>query len=189
MGFTAAIIGGVAASAISTGISMYGQKKAAKASAKAGTQAAEDNSKQIRQVAQDNARLANSEAVNVELESREQIARMGQQNKSALATMRASMGASGFTMDSGSNLDIMGATAGRLAVGIADVGREAAMKAARFRYDGARGLYEANAQANLGIKQANTEAKNTKAAAKTSMIATGVGGVADAFTGYSKIFR
>lgn len=166
---------------------MYSQKKAASASAKAGRAASEDNGKEMRIAAQMNARLANSEARNVELESREQISRMGQEGKSSLATMRASMGSSGFTMDSGSNLDLMGATAGRLAVGIADVSREARMRAARFRYDGARGLYEANAQANLGIKQANTEAKNTKSAAKISMLATGISGIAETAKGVQKI--
>lgn len=105
---TTLAVAGMAMTAISTGVGMYGQyeqQRQAEASAKAS--------------AEYNAQLAANDAANQQQLARNEIAkgvaereRQQRQAARAMGDMRAGMGASGFEMDSGSNLSLLAESAG-----------------------------------------------------------------------------
>jgi len=163
----------IAGSLISTGLGIYGQRKQASAANKVGNQ----NAAQVKETARQNQQLAEMEAKNIEVENQQQVLRKNEVGQSNLATMRARMGSSGVSLSTGSNLEIMGISAGRMATEYADMSREASIKAARFRYDGAREVYEAGIQA----KNIKTNAKNTAKAAKMGALTTGITGITNTF--------
>ena len=164
----------IAGSLVSTGLGIYGKAKEASAAKKVGNQ----NAAQVKETARQNQQLAEMEAKNVETENQQQILRKNEVGQSNLATMRAKMGSSGVSLSTGSNLELMGISAGRMAVEYADMSREASIKAARFRYDGAREVYEAGMQA----KNIKTNAKNTANAAKMGALTKGItGGISTVF--------
>lgn len=153
MGFGAiGLIGGLA----STGLQMYGQNEQAKAA---------------QQAAAYNNQLALAEAKNRERETTQGIIRTRQNNAAGLSELRARLASSGVQTGTGTPLTVIGETAGRLELGIADAARAASMQAASLRAQGKMGLWEADQAAR---------------ASRLSMAATGIQGLSAAFGKYSE---
>ena len=146
------LIGGLA----STGLSMYGQSQQAKAA----NQAADYNNA-----------LAQREAANLEAETAQGISRERINQKAALADLQNSMAGSGVQTTTGTPLSVVGETAGRFEVGIADAARSASIHAASLRAKGAMGLWEG---------------AQTGAAAKINMFSSGIAGLGSAATKYNE---
>lgn len=106
----------LAAAAIGTGISVFGQVQQAKA-----TKAA----------AEFNARVAENEAVNVENERAESVRRKRIENRRALAKQRAGAARAGVLFE-GSPLDIAAETAGELELRVLDENRAALAERTRL---------------------------------------------------------
>lgn len=102
-----ATIASIAVTAISTGVGMYAQNEQQKAQEKSARAAAEYNAQVAENEAATHRQLAQNE-LSKGIAEREQ-----QQRKAARAMgeMRAEMGASGFEMDSGSNLSLLAESA------------------------------------------------------------------------------
>lgn len=146
------LVGGLA----STGLSIYGQHQQGKAAEAA---------------AKYNNTLAEREAANVEAQTSEGIKRQRQGNRSALAEIRARMATSGVQTTTGTPLVLMGETAGRMELSIADAARAANMQATSLRAQGQMGLYEAKQAASAG---------------KLAMLGTGISGLTKAFGQYQE---
>ena len=146
------LIGSIA----STGLSMYGQGQQAKAA---------------RQAAEYNNLLAQREADNREKEASQGITRERANQRAALAEISNRLAGSGVQTGTGTPLAIIGETAGRFEVGIADAARAASIQAASMRAKGAMGLWEAG---------------QVSAAARTQMFATGIAGLSGAVSKYQQ---
>lgn len=114
------------------GASVYAQSQASKAT----TAAANYNNK-----------LAGQAAHNQELQAVEGIKRQRINNRAALGQIRLEMANSGTQTGEGSPLAVLGETAGRMEVGIADAARNSALQAASARAQGKMGLWEADQSA------------------------------------------
>ena len=98
----------IAVTAISTAVSMYAQNEAQRAQEKSARAAAEYNAQVAENEAATQQQLAKNE-ISKGIADRE---RQQRQAARAMGQMRADMGASGFEMDSGSNLSLLMESAG-----------------------------------------------------------------------------
>ena len=146
------LIGGLA----STGVQLYGMNQQAKAQAAA---------------ARYNAGLAEREAANTEAQTTEAIRRKRMNNRAAMAELGNRIAGSGLQGTTGTPLNLLGETAGRMELEIGDAARVAAMQAASMRAQGKMGLWEAD------VRQQAT---------KTAMIGTAIGGLTSAFGKYQE---
>ena len=127
------LIGG----ALGAGASIYAQSQ----SAKAAQSAAEYNNA-----------LAEQEARNKEAQTTEAIRRERAANEAKLGEIRARLAAgSGTVTTEGAPLMLLGESAGRMELGIADAARTASIQAAALRSQGAMGLWEADQASNAAI--------------------------------------
>jgi hypothetical protein len=141
----------VVATVASTAVSIHGQRQQAKAAEAA---------------AEFNAKVAENEALRVEMESREQIRRDRITHKRLLGRQRALAAKSGVT-ETGSPLDLMAETAGELELGILDSQRAHQAKATQLRGEATIGRFEGKSRA-VGLRNRS--------------IATGIGGISRAAT-------
>jgi len=123
-----ALLVAAGAAMVGAGVSAYGQMQQAKTAAQAGEY---------------NAKLAESEAIQTEIDSRENIRRARQDNRRFRGAQRAAMAKAGGVLGEGSPLLIEAETAGMLELGIQDQRRQAQMEAKRLRAQGAMGLWSA----------------------------------------------
>lgn len=144
----------LAATAISTGISVYGQHQQAKAAESA---------------AEYNNQLAQQEAHNTELEAAEQIKRQREQNERQMGQIRAQLANNGTLSTEGTPLTILGESSANFELGIQDTVRQANLQAAAMRQQGAMGLWQSQQQ---------------KDAATLSAIGTGIQGVGTMMSQY-----
>jgi hypothetical protein len=114
---TAAIVVG----AIGTGVAVYGQVEAAQTAKKMGEY---------------NAKLAESQAAQIDLDSRESVKRRREQNRRFLGTQRTAYAKSGVTIE-GSPLEVMAETAGILELEALDASRQATQQTRALRAQGA----------------------------------------------------
>lgn len=152
--FYVAIIS-TAATAVGTGVSIYGQQQAAEAQ----EDAADYNNK-----------LAENEALNEELVAAENIKRARVEKRREMARLRTSLVSTGTLTTSGTPLAILGESSANLELGIADAARASAMQAASFRSQGKMGLWEAG---------------QARRAANLNSVATGIKGASSAASAYS----
>jgi hypothetical protein len=106
--FSALAIGGLALSAIGTGLSVYGKYQQGQSAASA---------------AEANAKMAEQQAANLDLENRENIRRQRIENQRLLSRQRAGFAASGVQIGTGSPLEVQAETAGILELDILDQNR------------------------------------------------------------------
>lgn len=139
----------------STGVAVYGQQQQAKSA---------------ENTADYNAKLAENEARNVELEAQERAKRQNIQKRKELARIRNELSNTGTLTTTGTPLAILGDSAANMNTSIQDAYRVSTMQAASYRSQGTMGLWEAS--------QART-------AANLSSIGTGLSGISSAYTGYS----
>ena len=128
-------------SAVGAGVSYYGSQQQAKAT---------------KQVAAYNAKVQENEAIQQDMEMREQISRTRRENKRLLASQRAGVAASGIEM-TGSPLEVLGANAANLELQAQDMARQATL-----------GLMSGKAQAKATI----WEGKQTAAGIRTQAAGT-----------------
>ena len=128
-------------SAVGAGVSYYGSQQQAKAT---------------KQVAAYNAKVQENEAIQQDMEMREQISRTRHENKRLLASQRAGTAASGIEL-TGSPLEVLGANAANLELKNQDMGRAASL-----------GLMRGKAQAKATI----WEGKQTAAGIRTQAAGT-----------------
>lgn len=148
-------IAAIAATTVSTGVSIYSQQQQAKTQERAAAY---------------NAELARREAKNRELESAEQIRRERIENRRRMARIRSQLSHQGIATTTGTPLAILGESAADLELGIADAVRRTSIEAASLRAQGQMGLWEAD---------------QASRAANINSVATGIAGVGKAFGSYT----
>lgn len=132
---TALAIGAMAMSAVGTGVAVYGQRQQAKTAKAAGEYNArvdEANAVATAQTADYNAKLAENEALNAEMEGSENIRRKRLENARYSATQRARFAKAGVT-DEGSPLLVMAETNKLLEMDAQEINREAQIRAKQLR--------------------------------------------------------
>lgn len=159
-GATAAVGGvssalAIGATVASAGASMYSQSQQSKAASTA---------------ARYNNKLAEQEAHNQEVQGSEAIRRQRENNRASLSELRLAQANSGLVTTEGAPLMLLGETAGRMEIGIADAARNAGMQAASLRAKGAMGIWEA---------------KQTATAANVAMAGTAIGALSSVAGGFA----
>ncbi len=135
-------VASIASTVVGTGVAVYGQSQAAEAEAEA---------------AKANARNAELTAQAREQESHEAILRRQRQARAELASMRATMAESGTVLNTGSNLDVLGAATTRLETNIADYARQSMLEARALRHNASLSTWEASQrQSAAGFQMAGT---------------------------------
>lgn len=155
MGTAVIALASLAATAVSTGISFYGQRQQAKSQAYA---------------SEYNAKVAENEARNAQLEATEYQKRKRQQNRREMAGVRNQLAASGTLTTSGTSLDILGEQSANMELEISDAAR-----ASRIQTDS----YYAKAE------MARWEGKQLQRATRISSYGTLFSGVSQMASGYS----
>lgn len=117
--FSALAIGGLALSAIGTGLSIYGQYQQGQAAASA---------------AEANAKMAEQQAANLDLENRENIRRQRVENQRLLSRQRAGFAASGVQIGTGTPLEVQADTAAILELDILDQNRASQIQQSNLFY-------------------------------------------------------
>jgi type II secretory pathway pseudopilin PulG len=138
----------------SAGVSIYGQRQAAKTQERA---------------AEYNHQIAENEARHRELETAEQVKRRRVQDKREMATLRNNLAASGTLTTEGTPLAILGESSAFMDLAIQDAVRQSTIEAASIRARGQMGLWEAS---------------QASRASRISSIGTALGGFSSAVTAY-----
>lgn len=113
---------------------------------------AQDQAKATKQTAAYNAKVQENEAIQQDMEMREQISRTRRENKRLLASQRAGVAASGIEL-SGSPLEVLGANAANLELRAQDMARQATLGVMRGKAQAKATIWEGN-QTAAGIKTA-----------------------------------
>jgi hypothetical protein len=114
---TGMAVTGLAASAVGTGVQMYGQRQQAKTAER---------------VAERNAKIQEGDALQTEMDARENARRLREDSKSKLKTQRSRYAKAGV-INEGSPLEVMAETAGLLELDALEIGNQAKAKATRLR--------------------------------------------------------
>jgi len=117
MGTAVLALASLATTAVSTGISFYGQKQQAKSQ---------------RYAAEYNAKVADNEARNVQLEAAESQKRMRQQDRRQQAELRNQLAAGGTVTTTGTTVDLLAENAANMDLGIRDAARASTIEADSF---------------------------------------------------------
>ena len=136
-------IASLVVSAVGAGVSYYGSQQQAKAT---------------KQVAAYNAKVQENEAIQQDMEMREQISRTRRENKRLLASQRAGVAASGIEL-TGSPLEVLGANAANLELQAQDMARQATL-----------GLMRGNAQAKATIWEGKQTAAGIRLGAAGTLL-------------------
>ena len=126
----------LAATAVGTGVSVYGQRRAAD---------------QAESAARYNAQIANTNADTKERENHETIKRQRQDKRRALAQARANLAVSGAAMGEGSSVDILETLDMRLETQIQDSARSAQLETNAIRQQANLAEYQ-GAQRSSALK-------------------------------------
>lgn len=153
-----ALYAALAATAISTGVSVYSQQQQAKTQER---------------IAAYNAKRAEQEAANREREASEARKRARIEKRKRLARIRNDLASRGTLTNVGAPLAILGESAGNMELRIQDAARASSMQAASLRAGGAMGLWEADQYSSA----ANLQSIGTVASGLASMGGTYAGGV------------
>jgi hypothetical protein len=189
---TALAIGAMAASAVGTGVAIYGQRQQAKTAKAVGEYNArvdEQNATAAAQAADYNAKLGENEAIQTELDNSESVRRKRLESARYASTQRARFAASGVT-DEGSPLLVMAETNKLLEMDAQEMNRQASIKAAQLRAQAKEtrrtGLFQSSqytSQAGFSraYGAASASAANTQAAAT---LIQGIGNTAGMAAGF-----
>ena len=128
-------IASIVVSAVGAGVSYYGSQQQAKATER---------------VAAYNAKVQENEAIQQDMEMREQISRQRRENKRLLASQRAGVAASGIEL-TGSPLEVLGANAANLELRNQDMARQATLGVMRGQSQAKATIWEGAQQAK-GIR-------------------------------------
>jgi hypothetical protein len=136
----AGIVTGLIITGLSTGLSMYGQYQAGKAQEASAKASASYNA----QVAENEAATRQQLAQNEIAKGAADRERQQRQAARAMGEMRANMGASGFEMDSGSNLSLLAESAAEHQYDSSVINQNAAMAAWQQQVQGVSALNDKN---------------------------------------------
>ena len=125
----------LAVTAVGAGVSYSGSQQQAKAT---------------KQTAAYNAKVQENEAIQQDMEMREQISRTRRENKRLLASQRAGVAASGIEM-TGSPLEVLGANAANLELRAQDMARQSTLGVMRGQTQAKATIWEGN-QTAAGIR-------------------------------------
>lgn len=114
---TALAIASLSLAAIGTGVAVYGQMEAAKSA---------------KEMGEYNAKLAENQAAQVDMEARESVRRRREQNRRFMAMQRTAYAKSGVTIE-GTPLEVMAETAGILELEALDASRQASQQSMALR--------------------------------------------------------
>jgi hypothetical protein len=117
--FSSLAIAGLALTAIGTGVSIYSQQQQGKVAANA---------------AEANAKMAQQQAANLDLENRENIRRQRIENQRLLSRQRAGFAASGVQIGTGTPLEVQAETAGILELDLLDQNRASQIQQSNLFY-------------------------------------------------------
>ena len=109
-----------------------------------------DQAKATERTAKYNAKVQENEAIQQDMEMREQISRTRRENKRLLASQRAGVAASGIEM-TGSPLEVLGANAANLELRAQDMARQSTLGVMRGQTQAKATIWEGNQQAK-GIR-------------------------------------
>lgn len=192
---TTLALASLAVGAVGTGVAVYGQMQQAKTAKKVGEYNAtvdEANAKATAEAAEYNAKLQEQQALQTEMDSRENIRRKRIENSRYASTQRARFAASGVT-DEGSPLIAMSETAALLEMDAQEVNRQAQIEASRLRA-GARetrrtGLFQADQyqkQAGFERMYGSAQASAAKIGAASTLLA-GASSAMGSYASFKKI--
>lgn len=192
---TTLALASLATAAVGTGVAVYGQVQAgktAKAVGKYNSALDEQNAQEVARSAEYNAKLQEVEAVQVEMDSRENIRRKREENKRYASTQRARFASSGVT-EQGSPLEVMAETAALLEMDAQEVNRQAQVNAARLRAGAAEtrrtGLFQQSqykAQAGFDRAYGSAQARAANIGAASTLLA-GASSMAGAAYNFKKV--
>lgn len=171
---TALAIASLATAAVGTGIAIYGQRQAAKTSQAVGefnAQQGEENARQVAETADYNARLLENQALQTEMDARENIRRKRAENKRYASMQRARFAASGVT-EEGSPLEVMSDTAALLEMDALEVNRQAQIRMNELRAGASETRRTGTFQADQYRKQAGFDRQYGSAQARAANIAS-----------------
>lgn len=140
-------------------------------------QGAQQQAKATKQVAAYNAKVQENEAIQQDMEMREQINRTRRENKRLLASQRAGVAASGIEL-SGSPLEVLGANAASLELRAQDMARQSTL-----------GVMRGQTQAKATIWEGNQTAKGIRTQAAGTLLSDAgriAGSAYSAYGSYSK---
>lgn len=183
---TTLAVASLATAAVGTGVALYGQAQAAKTAKKVGeynagvaeqnAAIAEQNAKQIAEASEYNAKVLEVQALQGEMDARENIRRKRLENSRYSSAQRARFAKAGVT-EEGSPLIVMSETAALLEMDAQEVNRQAQIEAARLRAGAAEtrrtGLFQADQARQQGAQyktQAGFEREYGSAQAKAAKI-------------------
>lgn len=170
-------IAGMALSAISTGVGMYAQHQQAKAQTSAAQASAQYNAQIAANEAEGQRQLAQNEIAKGAAD-RERLLRAGARKQGEL---RSQLGASGFEMDSGSALSLLGESAEEIQYDAEITSRNAAMNAWQHQ----AGIVKAQ---NAGT-YASWEGEQAGKGSNLGMFGTLLGGLGSGLTMYDQYKR
>jgi len=159
-------------SVVGTGLSIYGQqqqKKAAQSAADWNAAQADANAIEAASVAEYNARLMENQALQTDMDSRENIRRQRAEAKRYQATQRARFAKAGVT-EEGSPLEVMAETAALLEMDAQEVNRQARVRTAELAAGAAEERRRGAFQAKQFRQQAGFERAYGAAAGKAANI-------------------
>jgi hypothetical protein len=149
----------LAAMAVGTGVSVYGQAQAAKTAKKVGEYnagVADQNAAETARAAEYNAQLQEQQALQTEMDSRESIRRRRVENARFQSTQRARFAKAGVT-EEGSPLAVMAETAALLELDAQEMNRQAQIERARLQSGAAETRRTGLFQSSQFTKQAGFE--------------------------------
>lgn len=164
---TSLVLAGVGA-----GLSAYGQiqqGKTAKAIGNYNAAINDQNAQETANTAAYNAALAEQDALQVEMDARENIVRKRAENKRYQGAQRARFAKAGVT-EEGSPLEVMAETAALLEMDAQEINRQASINAARIRSGGAETLRQGKFASNQYKAQAGLDRTYGAAASQASKI-------------------
>jgi hypothetical protein len=161
----------------STALSAVAQQQQAKAASAAAQQSADYNSKVAANEAETRRQLAQAE-MQKGAEERNRLIRAGLVSQGSNA---AGMGASGFVLDQGTNLSLLGQGAEEISQDAAIVSQNAQMAA----WQHLAGATAADNEGAFGQWNAKAQTAANKAGSKLGMVGTILGGAAQAVGGYN----
>ncbi len=129
---TALAIAAIGTSVVGTGVSIYGQQQQAKTA---------------QRTAERNAKIQENQALQVEMDARENARRQRDENKRRMKTQRSRYAASGV-INEGTPLEVMAETAGLLELDALEIGRQAKAKATNLRAGAASSRISGENQSN-----------------------------------------
>jgi len=187
---TTLAVASLATAAVGTGVAVYGQAQQAKAANRAANynaQVGEMNARQVSDTAAYNAKVLEQQAIQKEMDGRENIRRKREENRRYLSTQRGRFATSGVTNE-GSPLLVMGETASLLEMDAQEINRTTQIESARIRAGAAEEVRQGAFQSTQYRNQAGLDllyGRQASSAARIGMASTLLSGASSSLGSYA----